>query len=51
MYCAGEELPPEEMERLILSTERIPHQRTTLYGDAPAQQRMKAFSAQPLLKT
>ena len=51
MYCAGEELPPEEMERLILSTERIPHQRTTLYGDAPAQQRIKAFSAQPLLKT
>lgn len=44
----GEELPPCEMESLILSTGKIPHQRTTLYGDAPMQQRLRAFSALPL---
>ena len=45
----GEELPPKEMERLILSTGKKPHQRTTLYGDAPQQQRLRAFSALPLI--
>lgn len=47
-YLAGEELPPKEMERLIVSTGKKPHQRTTLYGDAPMQQRLRAFSALPL---
>lgn len=44
----GEELSPKEMETLILSTGKVPYQRTTLYGDAPAQQRIRAFSARPL---
>lgn len=48
---AGEELPPEQMERLIMSTGKIPHQRTTLYGDAPSNQRVRAFSAGPLMPT
>lgn len=26
-WLAGEELPPKEMERLIVSTRKIPHQR------------------------
>ena len=47
-YRAGEELPPKEMERLIVSIGKKPHQRTTLYGDAPVQQRLRAFSALPL---
>lgn len=47
-WVAGEELPPKEMERLIVSTGKIPHQRTTLYEDAPMQQRLRAFSAVPL---
>lgn len=44
----GEELAPEEMEKLIRSTGKSPHQRTTLYEDAPVQQVLRAFSARPL---
>ena len=32
----GEEMPPEAMEETITSLDRRPRQRTTLYGDAPA---------------
>ena len=30
----GQEMTPQEMEQIIVSTGRIPRQRTTLYGDA-----------------
>jgi FO synthase len=44
----GQELPPEGMEALIRSAGRIPHQRTTLYGDAPPDQVARSFGAEPL---
>jgi FO synthase len=44
----GQELAPEAMEELIRSTGRIPRQRTTLYGDAPAERRIASFGAAPL---
>ncbi|KAG6551618.1 hypothetical protein Mapa_006697 [Marchantia paleacea] len=44
----GEELPPHEMERVILSLGRKPRQRTTLYGEAPAEQVQRSFGARPL---
>ncbi len=31
----GQELPPDAMEALIRSADRVPRQRSTLYGDAP----------------
>ena len=34
----GQEFPPEEMERLIRSIGRIPQQRTTAYGEVPAEE-------------
>jgi FO synthase len=44
----GQEMPPEEMERLIRSLGRDPRQRTTLYRD-PAPARIAAsFGAAPL---
>ena len=45
----GQEMPPEAMEELIRSIGRIPRQRTTLYGDAPAARRAAAFAAAPLV--
>jgi hypothetical protein len=36
------------MEALIRSIGRIPRQRTTLYGDAPAEQQRRSFTAAPL---
>ncbi|KAL2628860.1 hypothetical protein R1flu_013546 [Riccia fluitans] len=45
----GEELPPGEMERVILSVGRKPRQRTTLYGETPAEQVQKSFVASPLI--
>jgi FO synthase len=44
----GQELPPEEMEALIRRAGRRPRQRTTLYGDAPADRRAASFDAPPL---
>jgi len=44
----GQELPPERMEELIRSADRVPRQRTTLYGD-PKEERVRAsFGASPL---
>jgi FO synthase len=44
----GQELRPERMEALIRAAGRVPRQRTTLYGDAPAEQRERSFGAPPL---
>ena len=44
----GQELPPEAMEALIRANGRVPRQRTTLYGDAPAERRAASFGAPPL---
>ena len=41
----GQELEPERMEALIRAAGRVPRMRTTLYADAPASQRMRAFGA------
>jgi len=37
----GQEMPPERMEKLIRSADRVPRQRTTLYGD-PSEERVRA---------
>ena len=44
----GQELEPERMEALIRSAGRNPRLRNTLYGDAPAAQRARAFAAAEL---
>jgi FO synthase len=44
----GQEMPPERMEALIRANGRTPRQRTTLYGDAPAERRDASFGAAPL---
>jgi FO synthase len=44
----GQEFPPEQMEELIRAAGRVPRQRTTLYGDAPAERRLASFGAAPL---
>ena len=44
----GQEMPPESMERLIRSLSRTPRQRTTLYGDPPAERIAASFGAPPL---
>ncbi|MDP9257984.1 MAG: 5-amino-6-(D-ribitylamino)uracil--L-tyrosine 4-hydroxyphenyl transferase CofH, partial [Actinomycetota bacterium] len=44
----GQECPPERMEEVILAAGREPHQRTTLYGDAPAERVSASFAAAPL---
>ncbi len=41
----GQEMPPEDMEALIRSLGRTPRQRTTLYGDAPAERIAASFGA------
>jgi FO synthase len=46
----GQEMPPEDMERLIRSLGRTPRQRTTLYGGAPDDRRDASFGAAPLLE-
>ncbi len=47
----GQELPPEEIERLIRAAGRIPRQRTTLYGEAPEERVRASFGAAPLSET
>ncbi|HKC21650.1 MAG TPA: 5-amino-6-(D-ribitylamino)uracil--L-tyrosine 4-hydroxyphenyl transferase CofH [Gaiellaceae bacterium] len=44
----GQELPPEAMEELIRAAGRTPRQRTTLYGEVPAERRAASFAAPPL---
>jgi FO synthase len=44
----GQELPPERMEELIRATGGVPRQRTTLYGEAPAERHAASFGAAPL---
>ncbi|MCX7616814.1 5-amino-6-(D-ribitylamino)uracil--L-tyrosine 4-hydroxyphenyl transferase CofH [Tepidiforma sp.] len=44
----GQELPPEEMERLIRAMGRTPRQRTTTYGPAPEERVIASFDAPPL---
>jgi FO synthase len=44
----GEEMPPEAMEETIAALGRRPRQRTTLYGDAPADRVSASFAAAPL---
>jgi FO synthase len=47
----GQEMPPEAMEDLIESADRLPYQRTTLYGEAPAERSAASFGAAPLAPT
>jgi FO synthase len=44
----GQELAPESMEELIRACDRVPRQRTTLYGVAPTQRVRASFGAAPL---
>jgi FO synthase len=44
----GQELPPPAMHELIRELGRVPHQRTTLYGGAPAERVSASFRAEPL---
>jgi FO synthase len=47
----GQELPPEVMQELIEAIGRAPYQRTTLYGEAPAERTRASFRALPLAAT
>jgi FO synthase len=44
----GQEMPPELMEEAIRAADRRPRQRTTLYGDPPADRVRASFGAAPL---
>jgi FO synthase len=44
----GQECPPERMEDVIRAAGRMPLQRTTLYGEAPADRVAASFAAPPL---
>jgi FO synthase len=44
----GQELPPEAMEAAIRAIGRTPRQRTTLYGEPPAERVAASFGAPPL---
>jgi FO synthase len=41
----GQEMTPQEMERIILSAGRTPRQRTTTYGNAPDARYQRSFEA------
>jgi FO synthase len=45
----GQELGPNEMERLIRAAGRAPQQRTTLYVHVSEERRNASFRAAPLL--
>jgi len=47
----GQEMSPAEMDALIFSMGRQPQQRTTLYGEPPAEQVRRSYMARPLEKT
>jgi FO synthase len=38
-------MTPQGMESIIVSADRIPRQRTTLYGDAEAAIRQRSFDS------
>jgi FO synthase len=44
----GQEMPPERMEEAIRTIGRTPRQRTTLYGEPPAERVAASFGAPPL---
>ncbi len=44
----GQELPPQAMQELIHEIGRVPGQRTTVYGEAPAERVEASFKAAPL---
>ena len=44
----GQELHPKDMENLIISLDRTPKQRSTLYGTVSARIHRKGMTAQPL---
>jgi FO synthase len=44
----GQEFAPEAMEALIRANGRVPRQRTTLYGEAPAERVRASYGAAPL---
>jgi FO synthase len=44
----GQEMAPEAMEAHIRAAGRTPRQRTTLYGEPPAEQVHRSFSAAAL---
>ena len=44
----GQEMPPEEMDRLIASAGRIPEQRTTLYSPASQERSKQSYRTVPL---
>ena len=46
----GQEMPPEAMEELIRSMDRVPRQRTTLYGEPPEERVRASFGAPPVLE-
>ncbi|HWE80047.1 MAG TPA: 5-amino-6-(D-ribitylamino)uracil--L-tyrosine 4-hydroxyphenyl transferase CofH [Gaiellaceae bacterium] len=47
----GQELSPGQMEALVRSAGRIPRQRSTLYGEPPADRVARSFAAEPLEET
>lgn len=44
----GEEIPPDEMERMIAGIRRTARQRSTLYGEVHGDRRAASFAAEPL---
>ncbi|MBD0328714.1 MAG: bifunctional FO biosynthesis protein CofGH [Thermoleophilia bacterium] len=44
----GQEMPPERIEETIRALGRTPRQRTTLYGEPPAEQTRRSYGAPPL---
>jgi FO synthase len=46
----GQEMPPERMEEAIRGIGRLPRQRTTLYGEPPAERIAASFGAAPLVE-
>ncbi len=44
----GQELPPGQMEEIIRSIDRIPQQRTTLYGPVSEERQHASFQAEEL---
>jgi FO synthase len=46
--CHGQEMSPQQMDRLVISLGRVPQQRTTLYTVPPPQQSQRSYQAQEL---
>jgi FO synthase len=44
----GQELPPAEMDEMLTSINRVPLQRTTLYGIPPSDRRCASYLAAPI---